>query len=150
MADQAQEVATDGRCLCSAVTIAVKGKPVRMAQCHCRDCQRASSTGHLSNAIFEGPDVTVSGDTNSFTVITDSGSRYTRHFCPRCGSLMFGTNTRRPGMFIVPVGILDDSSWFAPQLVLFTRSRPAWDITTDEVTNYATSPPLPPLPADEG
>jgi hypothetical protein len=49
-------------------------------------------------------------------------------------------------MIIVRVGMLDDSSWFSPQVVLYTRSRPPWDMTTEAVPNYETGPP-PPAPA---
>ncbi len=137
------EIEAKGQCLCGAVRIAIKGTPVRMAQCHCRDCQRASGTGHVSNAIFPASDVTVSGPTKSFTVKADSGNDYTRHFCPECGSRLFGTHSGRPGMLIVHVGMLDDSGWFSPQVVLYTRSRPGWDMTTDDVPSYETSPPMP-------
>jgi hypothetical protein len=140
------EIHSAGQCLCGAVKIAVKGAPVRMAQCHCRDCRRASGTGHVSNAIFHAADVKITGETKSFTVTADSGNAYTRHFCPVCGGRMFATHSGRPGMFIVPVGILDDSGWFTPQLVLFTRTRPAWDITTDSVPNFEAAPPAPATP----
>ena len=138
------EVHSAGQCLCGAVKIAVKGAPVRMAQCHCMDCRRASGTGHVSNAIFDAGDVTISGDTKSYTVTADSGNAYTRHFCPACGGRMFATHSGRPGMFIVHVGNLDDSGWFAPELVLFTRTRPAWDITTEDVPNFEAAPPAAP------
>lgn len=141
------EVEVNGRCLCGAVKVAIKGVPVRMAQCHCRDCQRASGTGHVSNAIFHAADVTVAGETKSFTVTADSGNLYTRHFCPTCGGRIYGSHTGRPSMVIVPVGILDDSGWFSPQLVLYTRSRPTWDITIDGVPNYEASPPPPTEPS---
>jgi hypothetical protein len=136
------EVQAKGQCLCGAVTIAIKGTPVRMAQCHCKDCQRASGTGHMSNAIFAESDVAIAGNTKSFTVKADSGSDFTRHFCPECGGRLHGTHTGRPGMVIVPVGMLDDSAWFAPQVVLYAKSRPAWDMTTDAVPNFDAAAPL--------
>jgi hypothetical protein len=139
----ATEVSAEGQCLCGAVKISVKGAPVRMAQCHCRDCRRSSGTGHVSNAIFKGADVAVTGETRSFTVKADSGNDYTRHFCPACGGRIFGTHTGRPDMVIVPVGILEDSSWFTPEVVLYVRGRPAWDITTQEVPNFEAMPPMP-------
>lgn len=137
------KVMGEGRCLCGAVTVAVDGVPVRMAQCHCIDCRRASGTGHASNAIFDNKDVRIEGTTQSFTVKADSGTDYTRHFCPTCGARIYGTHTGRPGMTILHVGILDDSDWFSPQVVLYTRSRPAWDMTSEAVPNYDASPPAP-------
>ncbi len=134
------EVHAAGQCLCGAVRIVVDGAPVRMAQCHCKDCQRSSGTGHASNAVFNAADVKITGETKSYTVRADSGNAYTRHFCPVCGGRMFATHTGRPGMIIVPVGTLDDTSWFTPQAVLYTRSRPVWDITTDSVPNFEAMP----------
>jgi hypothetical protein len=141
----ASEVHSAGQCLCGAVKIAVKGTPVRMAQCHCMDCRRASGTGHVSNAIFDAADVTISGETKAFTVTADSGNAYTRYFCPACGGRVYGTHSGRPGMIIVPVGMLDESGWFTPQVVLYARSRPPWDVTTDDVPNFETAPPPAPL-----
>ena len=51
----------EGRCLCGAVSYTIDAKPVRMAQCHCKDCQRASGTGHMSLAFFEKRDVVIRG-----------------------------------------------------------------------------------------
>jgi hypothetical protein len=141
--NMSSEVHAAGQCLCGAVRIAVKGTPVRMAQCHCKDCQRVTGTGHASNAIFRAEDVTITGETKGCTVTADSGNASTRHFCPACGARMYGTNTGRPGMVVVPVGVFDDTSWFKPEAVLYTRRRPVWDITTDSVPNFAAMPPTP-------
>ncbi len=137
----ASEIEAAGQCLCGAVRVAIKGTPLRMAQCHCLDCQRMTGTGHASNAFFRADDVTVTGETKSFTLTTDSGNASTRHFCPSCSSRVYGTNAARPGMIVVPVGVLDDTSWFAPEVVVYTRSAPAWDITANSVPRFEAMPP---------
>lgn len=139
-----QEVSFTGRCLCGAVNYKVKGTPVRMAHCHCKDCQRSSGAGHMSNAIFRAADVEMHGSTSSYVVTADSGNILTRHFCPTCGSRVFATNSGRPGMIILTAGTMDDHSWFEPQLVIFTRSRAEWDKTDERIPNFETAPPLPP------
>jgi hypothetical protein len=50
-----------GRCLCGAVTYSINGQPLGMGQCHCKDCQRASGTGHMSLARFKKDDVAING-----------------------------------------------------------------------------------------
>jgi hypothetical protein len=144
--DMASEVETFGQCLCGAVRLAVKGTPIRMAQCHCKDCQRATGTGHASNAVIRAEDVKITGETKGCTVTADSGNATTRHFCPNCGARMYGTNTGRPGMVVIPVGALDDTSWFAPQAVLYTRARPAWDMTTESAPHFEAMSPPPTAP----
>src|SRR5262245_54738217 len=54
-----------GRCLCGAVTYSINAQPLGMGQCHCKDCQRASGTGHMSLARFKKDDVTIKGQTRA-------------------------------------------------------------------------------------
>lgn len=136
----AQVVGTGG-CLCGAVTFKVSGVPIRMAQCHCKDCQRASGTGHMSNAVFKQEDVEVTGATASYASTSDSGNTLTRHFCPTCGARLFLFSKARPGMIVMAAGAFDDLSWFEPEVVLYTKHRPHWDLTTDSVPNFEAMPP---------
>ena len=69
-----------GQCLCGAIRKTAKAAPFRMAQCHCRDCQRVSGTGQTTNALFNEADVETLGETKGFAVTSDSGSTLTRYF----------------------------------------------------------------------
>lgn len=130
-----------GRCLCGAVTFSVAGAPVAMGQCHCKDCQRITGTGHISNARFRREDVAISGETKTYAVQAESGNTNTRYFCPNCGSRLFGETTLRPGFLNVTVGVFDDHTWFDPQWVLYKKAQPVWDITTEDVPCYDAMPP---------
>jgi hypothetical protein len=47
-------------------------------------------------------------------------------------------------MIVLAAGTFDDSSWFKPQAVLYTRSRHEWDTADDAVPSFAAmSPPAP-------
>lgn len=132
-----------GHCLCGAVTYTINGAPMRMAQCHCKDCQRASGTGHMSLAFFKANDVEIAGETASYAATADSGNVNTRHFCPKCGSRVFGENTGRPGVVGIAVGCVDENDWFTPEAVVYAASRPGWDVTSEEIPNFETMPPPP-------
>lgn len=142
----AAEVFAQGRCLCGGVTIVSRAPPFRMVQCHCKDCQRATGTGHISNALFKVDDVVAAGETTSFSVTADSGNTLTRHFCPTCGGRVFGFSTGRQGSITIPVGIFDDTSWFKPDAVIYTKHRAVWDITATDVPNFEAMPQLAPKP----
>ena len=133
-----------GQCRCGEITISISDKPVLSSQCHCKDCQRLSGTGHFSLAFFDEGSVTISGQATGYTVTTDRGNRNTRYFCPKCGSRMYGINTGRPGKVSIPVGILDDNSWYEPDVVVYTRQRESWDITRSDIPNFEEMPPIPP------
>lgn len=132
-----------GRCLCGTVSYTITGEPVRTAQCHCKDCQRASGTGHMSLAFFNSDDVDIQGEVASFAVTADSGNVNTRHFCPKCGSRVYGENSARPGIVGIAVGTTDDNDWFSPAAIVYAGARPSWDMTTDAVPNFDTMPPPP-------
>ena len=132
-----------GHCLCGAVSYTINAEPVRMAQCHCKDCQRASGTGHMSLAFFNRDDVEMSGETASFGATADSGNTNTRHFCPTCGSRVYGENSARPGLIGIAVGCADDNEWFATQAVVYAKRRPGWDVTSEDVPNFEAMPPPP-------
>lgn len=134
-----------GKCLCGDVSYTINAdEPLRMAQCHCKDCQRASGGGHMSLAFFKKEDIDIKGDTASFGATADSGNTNTRHFCPKCGSRMFGENSARPGLMAVAVGCTDDNSWFKPGGIVYAKDRPAWDVTSTDVPNFDMMPPPPP------
>jgi len=81
------------------------------------------------------------GETRTFAVKADSGNINTRHFCPTCGSRLFGENSARPGFMNVTVGTIDDTSWFEPQWVFYKKRQPMWDITTEDVPCHDGMPP---------
>lgn len=137
------EFTATGQCLCGKVTYSIKGEPVRMGQCHCKDCQRASGAGHASIAFFMEDQMEVNGETKSFGVTADSGNTNTRHFCPECGSRLFGTNSARAGVRGVMLGSVDDNSWFEPHMVVYCKDRQSWDVTSTEVPNFDMMPPAP-------
>lgn len=139
----AEEFAT-GHCLCGAVSYKAKAAPVATGQCHCKDCQRASGTGHMSLAFFKREDLDIDGETANYGVTADSGNINTRHFCPKCGGRLFGENSARPGLMAVAVGSADDNSWFATQRVVYVKDKPAWDVTSTDVPNFDMMPPPPP------
>lgn len=122
-----------GSCQCGAVTFDIEGEPLRMAQCHCADCRKASGTGHMSQAFFNKSQVTIHGKTQTFENKADSGNDRIRHFCPVCGGRLFSENNRAPDTIGIAVGVLDDSSWFKPGSIVFSSQKPAWDFMDPDV-----------------
>jgi len=122
-----------GRCLCGAVTFEVEGPPIRMAQCHCDACRRQSGTGHIVNAFFNSSQVKITGETKYYEFVADSGRIRHRHFCPNCGSRLFGMGPDTPERIGIAVGAFDNSDWFKPEVIVFGGQRPVWDHDHPEV-----------------
>ncbi len=141
-------ISAKGRCLCGQLQIEVNGEPVAMVHCCCHDCQKASGTGHMSIARFREADVRITGRYATWGVKARSGNINYRHFCPECGGRGFGTNSGRPGLINVSVGMFEDSSWFRPQAVIFDCHRQPWDHFAEDMPRYEEYPPgmRPPSP----
>jgi hypothetical protein len=102
-----------GGCLCGDVRIVASGKPYRVGICHCMDCRKHHGALFHASAIFPQSAVTIAGETR------DYGGR---HFCPRCGSSVFG---RIADEIEVNLGALDAPDQFVPTYEIWTVRREA-------------------------
>jgi len=103
-----------GGCLCGDVRIVARGKPYRVGLCHCLDCRKHHGALFFAAAMFPADAVTIEGETRDYRG---------RHFCPRCGSPVFG----RVGDEIeVHLGSLDAPDQLTPTYELWTIRREAW------------------------
>jgi hypothetical protein len=129
-----------GGCLCARVRYETDAEPAWTAICYCRDCQRASGSGYMPVMGVRRADMRISGETKAFEVAAQRGPS-TRHFCPTCGSLIFGgVEGPADATMSVYVGTLDDPSAWSPQIAIFTRSRQPWDCAVAGATEYETMP----------
>jgi len=103
-----------GSCLCGAVRIVATGQPYRVGLCHCIDCRKHHGTLFHASAVFPETSVTVTGPTADFQC---------RHFCPTCGSSVYGHSGDE---IEVNLGTLDAPDRFRPTYELWTCRREGW------------------------
>ena len=103
-----------GGCLCGAVRIKASGQPNRVGMCHCMDCRKHHGALFHASAIFPEDAVTIEGETRDFKG---------RHFCPECGSTVYGHSDDE---IEVNLGSLDEPDLFAPTYELWTIRRESW------------------------
>lgn len=103
-----------GGCRCGNVRITATGEPYRVGICHCFDCRKTHGALFHSSAIFPETAVSVEGETRDYQG---------RHFCPTCGSQVFG---RSEDEIEVNLGTLDEIDRFQPTYELWTVRRENW------------------------
>jgi len=130
-----------GACLCGAVEISVTGAARTAGNCHCRHCQKISGTGHIFHLMFDRDDVSVRGKTSAYTYVAESGNRVESHFCPNCGSPLFGHSSGYPNVIAIRAAVLDDSSAFRPKFSVHVKNLQPWDATAEGVPAFPESPP---------
>jgi len=76
-----------GGCQCGAVRYCVSGAPRAVYVCHCRECQKQSSSAFGVSVYVERSDFSLlSGSPRSWSRPADSGRIIDCVFCPQCGS----------------------------------------------------------------
>jgi hypothetical protein len=118
-------------CNCGATRIEARGKPIRVGLCHCATCRKESGAPFTANAIWRANDVTIRGTPASWKATTDA-----RHFCPLCGSSLFGVSDGtseieiRLGAFdVVPTDL-------APAYELWVTRRERWFQAVTDAKQY--------------
>lgn len=125
-----------GGCLCGRVRYQAGGEPLFGVHCHCRDCQRASGTGHVPVMGVAKATFAVTGAPKQYANTGGSGENAVRNFCPDCGSLLFGTPEVAPDLVTIYAGSLDDPALFKPQAAQFTRWRHDWDVCSGDLAAF--------------
>lgn len=124
-------------CDCGAVTLSVKATTISMFQCACLNCQKVSGSGHSSVILVPADGVKVVGATKTFVRPADSGAKFTRHFCPECGTSVFAQSSRAPAFKILLAGLFaGQNDWFAPNQLIFARSHQDWDHVAANLPHY--------------
>jgi hypothetical protein len=126
----------DGSCLCGNVTYACDADPIASANCHCRDCQRASGAAFSTIAIVPEDSFEISGETLAVfqTIGDEHGKVAHRHFCSNCGSQLITKSDAFPGVVFIKVGTLDDTSLVQPALDVWSESKQSWTEPGERVT----------------
>ncbi len=129
-----------GRCACGALSWRAEGEPLLQGFCHCKSCQRTGGGGHVGWLCFPESAVTVQGETRTYTRAGGSGKPASRHACPVCLSVVYGTAEVMPGRINLYAGSLDEPACFKPAIAIFVGERPAWDHSSDGLVCYDTVP----------
>lgn len=120
-------IALTGGCLCGAIRYEVKGPSMFVCQCCCRDCQRATGTGHTTIVGVHRNQLSLSGEPSVFTNAGDSGGSVTRHFCGKCAGRLYTSGTLPGDVIMIQAGSLDDPNVISPESVIYVKDAVKWD-----------------------
>ena len=121
------------QCACGSCKFEFDTEPSFIANCHCKDCQKAS--GGAMATFFGVPqdDFTLTqGQPKAFHYVSDAGKGLDRNFCPECGARLFTSNLESfPGLVFVNLvdfdmlyGHRNDPAGYARALEEMDRTLP--------------------------
>lgn len=135
---------TEGGCLCGAVRFVIPGPLISARACWCRLCQYIGAGSATVNALYPSDGFRVTGETRDFVSVADSGTVMHRHFCPTCGTHLYGTAESRPHITVVRVGALDDPGAAPPASTIWAAAAPGWACIDPALPALDGQPPAPP------
>jgi hypothetical protein len=117
----------EASCSCGQLRLGCRGEPVRVAICHCLECQRRTGSVFGVQAWFPRERVDPArGLAKQFVRQADSGRRVTFSFCPECGGTVFWQAEQRPDLVAVAVGAFADASFATPRLSVWESRKHPW------------------------
>jgi hypothetical protein len=125
-----------GSCACEAVKYSCSEAPVRMLNCHCRDCQKAGGSGYSPTLIVRASELRVTGATKEFGKLAASGNIAVRNFCENCGSPLFASSSGRSEFIAIRAATLDDPSWFTPEADVWVASAQRWNCMNPDIPKF--------------
>jgi hypothetical protein len=129
-----------GGCQCGAIRYEITEAPQQIYACHCRDCQRLTSSAFSMGVVVPEKAFRLSGvEPRSLRRLADSGRTSTRWVCPECGSWICGMP--RDGVHRVRAGTLDDTSWLRPSRHIWASRKQPWITFPDGDEVFEKQPP---------
>lgn len=132
-----------GGCLCGAIRYRISDAPLFVSQCCCKDCQKATGTGHTTIIGIHKRQLDLQGAPATFTNVGDTGGSVTRHFCGTCGGRLYTSGDAPGDHVMVQAGSLDDPDQVSPESCIYVKDRLGWDMLDESLPHYPGLPPRP-------
>lgn len=128
-----------GGCQCGAVRYRVNAVPFVFYLCHCRECQRHTSSAFGESLRVRSADLEIEGEMKCVTRVSDAGNVREGWFCPECG-VRIVHGTRGAEMVNIKAGTLDDATWLVPTGHIWVRSKQRFFHIGEGELAYDTAP----------
>ena len=133
----------EGGCLCGAIRYRISGPSLFVSQCCCKDCQKATGTGHTTIIGIHNSQLKLEGSPASFTNAGATGGKVTRHFCGTCAGRLYTSGDLPGEVIMVQAGSLDDPGAISPESVIYVKDAIAWDRFDPALPTFETLPERP-------
>ena len=133
-----------GGCQCGAVRYHLAGPPRMLYVCHCRDCQKQSSSAFGMSLIVDRADIEFDRGTDrlkTWDTRGDDGLLKRCAFCADCGTRLYHGGETDHEPVSIKAGSLDDTGWLRPVAQIWLQSAQPWiDVDPAQYRCYAQEP----------
>lgn len=118
-----------GGCQCGSIKYELTGTPKMLYICHCKDCQKQSSSAFGMSLRMDPHDIAfLQGENRLKTWDTrgEDGAIKRCAFCPDCGTRIIHGSDDPDEEISIKAGSLDDTSWLDPVAHIWLQSAQPW------------------------
>ena len=129
-----------GACQCGQVTYQLLAAPLMIAACHCRECQKLSTSAFSITAVVNTSDIKFSGEMHDWSRLADNGNTNGAKFCSGCGNRIFHFNPDTPDKIKLKPSTLEDTSVIQPTMHIWTSEKQAWFTLPTDIPSHEKQP----------
>ncbi|ASJ76216.1 GFA family protein [Granulosicoccus antarcticus] len=125
-----------GGCLCGKVRYEYEGDITEIALCHCSQCRQAQGSAFATNSPVDARKMRFSGQ--EYLTEFECNQNKVRAFCQCCGSPLYSLRKDIPNIMRLRLGTVESSLSCENRYHIFTASKAAWEVITDDYPQYET------------
>ncbi len=129
-----------GSCQCGGVTYELIEPPSMIAACHCKECQKLSTSAFSITAMVTVQSVNFNGLMKDWSRIADSGNVSAAKFCPSCGNRIYHYDPDEPDKLKLKPSNLSDTSIINPTVHVWVSEKQSWYQIPDGVKVFDKQP----------
>lgn len=129
-----------GSCQCGQVTYQLFAAPLQVVACHCKECQKLSTSAFSITAVVKAADIVFRGALEQWQRTADSGHINGAKFCPVCGNRIYHFDPDQPDIIKLKPCNLEQTDFIVPTMHVWVSQKQPWFNLPDNVTVYERQP----------
>jgi len=129
-----------GSCQCGEVTYELLEPPLMVAACHCKECQKLSTSAFSITAMVTAKSVKFSGLMKEWSRPADSGNISAAKFCPSCGNRLYHFDPNEPDKLKLKPSNLSDTRIINPTVHVWLSEKQDWYQVPEGVKTFDKQP----------
>jgi len=124
-----------GQCACGAIHYQIHTRIRQAVNCHCNMCRTHNGTAFSSYGVVPESRFELQDAENLLSGYGFS-DRVRKHFCSRCGTPLYNTNSRYEKYLMIFLGTLKESREVVPNANIYCSSQLDWVKAIDAIDDY--------------
>lgn len=134
------EYPISGSCQCGGVTYKLLAAPKMVVACHCKECQKVSTSAFSITAMVDVTDLDIQGELKDWSRVAESGNTAAAKFCPTCGNRIYHYDPANPSAIKLKPSNLSDTRIIQPTVHAWVSEKQDWYQIPDGVKVFAKQP----------